>query len=248
VDLPHVFAAIHKEGSGVAANVLRNMGWKLDAYLEKVRDLMTAGPNMITMGKLPQTPALRQVIEYTCGLACGLHNNYIGTEHLLLGLLWFLELPDAMPSPLGAFLCREGVTYEKVFAGVKDLWWIKPPTPVQVEKLKETQKQFEEKIQGDMAGRQYIIVRGLVRVSLGNVNPHSGLDTGEVDGKDGPSEEASEWSYGVRHERKRCSKIAREYAERLKESGDIKGATIALQIVKAIENQKENEDGVRAET
>ena len=48
---------------------------------------MQAGPDMVTMGKLPQTPRAKKVIEYSIEEARNLNHNYVGTEHLLLGLL-----------------------------------------------------------------------------------------------------------------------------------------------------------------
>src|SRR5260370_7362955 len=42
---------------------------------------------MVTMGKLPQTPRAKKVIEYSIEEARNLNHNYVGTEHLLLGLL-----------------------------------------------------------------------------------------------------------------------------------------------------------------
>src|SRR5262249_36555022 len=46
-----------------------------------------SGPDMVTMGKLPQTPRAKKVIEYAIEEARNLNHNYVGTEHLLLGLL-----------------------------------------------------------------------------------------------------------------------------------------------------------------
>ena len=42
---------------------------------------------MVTMGKLPQTPRAKKVIEYSMEEARNLNHNYVGTEHILLGLL-----------------------------------------------------------------------------------------------------------------------------------------------------------------
>ncbi|HLA84682.1 MAG TPA: ATP-dependent Clp protease ATP-binding subunit, partial [Thermoguttaceae bacterium] len=46
-----------------------------------------SGPDMVTMGKLPQTPRAKKVIEYSMEEARNLNHNYVGTEHILLGLL-----------------------------------------------------------------------------------------------------------------------------------------------------------------
>jgi len=52
-----------------------------------VEKLVKRGPDMVTMGKLPQTPRAKKVIEYAIEEARSLNHNYVGTEHLLLGLL-----------------------------------------------------------------------------------------------------------------------------------------------------------------
>src|SRR5205814_6525546 len=63
----------------------------LDIDLRKIRleveKLVKSGPDMVTMGKLPQTPRAKKVIEYAIEEARNLNHNYVGTEHLLLGLL-----------------------------------------------------------------------------------------------------------------------------------------------------------------
>ena len=48
---------------------------------------MQSGPDMVIMGKLPLTPKAKKVIEYSIEEARNLNHNYVGTEHLLLGLL-----------------------------------------------------------------------------------------------------------------------------------------------------------------
>src|SRR5207248_719499 len=53
----------------------------------EVEKIVQAGPDMVTMGKLPQTPRAKKVIEYSIEEARQLNHNYVGTEHLLLGLL-----------------------------------------------------------------------------------------------------------------------------------------------------------------
>src|SRR6266542_3789206 len=85
----HILLGLVKEGSGVAANVLK----KLDIDLRKIRLEVEkivqtgSGGDMVTMGKLPHTPRAKKVIEYSIEEARNLNHNYVGTEHLLLGLL-----------------------------------------------------------------------------------------------------------------------------------------------------------------
>jgi ATP-dependent Clp protease ATP-binding subunit ClpC len=85
----HVLLGLVKEGSGVAANVLKN----LDVDLRKIRIEVErivqpgAGGDQVVMGRLPHTPRAKKVIEYSIEEARNLNHNYVGTEHLLLGLL-----------------------------------------------------------------------------------------------------------------------------------------------------------------
>src|SRR5207253_2976347 len=76
-----------KEGTGVAANVLKNLDIDLRKIRLEVDKTVQAVPDMVTMGKLPQTPRAKQVIEYSIEEARNLNHNNVGTEHLLLGLL-----------------------------------------------------------------------------------------------------------------------------------------------------------------
>src|SRR5512136_2059966 len=83
----HILLGLVKEGSGVAANVLKNLDVDLRKIRLEVEKLVQSGPDMVTMGKLPQTPRAKKVIEYAMEEARALNHNYVGTEHLLLGLL-----------------------------------------------------------------------------------------------------------------------------------------------------------------
>src|SRR5437870_6543459 len=83
----HILLGLVKEGSGVGANVLKNLEVDLRKVRLEVEKLVKSGPDMVTMGKLPQTPRAKKVIEYAIEEARNLNHNYVGTEHLLLGLL-----------------------------------------------------------------------------------------------------------------------------------------------------------------
>jgi ATP-dependent Clp protease ATP-binding subunit ClpC len=83
----HILLGLVKEGTGVAANVLKNLDIDLRKIRLEVEKIVQAGPDMVTMGKLPQTPRAKKVIEYSIEEARTLNHNYVGTEHLLLGLL-----------------------------------------------------------------------------------------------------------------------------------------------------------------
>jgi ATP-dependent Clp protease ATP-binding subunit ClpC len=83
----HILLGLVKEGSGVAANVLKNLDIDLRKIRLEVEKIVQSGPDMVTMGKLPQTPRAKKVIEYSIEEARNLNHNYVVTEHLLLGLL-----------------------------------------------------------------------------------------------------------------------------------------------------------------
>src|SRR3979490_2339075 len=85
----HILLGLVKEGSGVAANVLKNLDIDLRKIRLEVERIVQPGPggDQVVMGRLPHTPRAKKVIEYSVEEARQLNHNYVGTEHLLLGLL-----------------------------------------------------------------------------------------------------------------------------------------------------------------
>ncbi len=83
----HILLGLVQEGSGVAANVLKNMNVDLEKIRHEVEKIVKTGPSMVTMGQLPFTPRAKKVLELSMEEASQLSHNYIGTEHLLLGLI-----------------------------------------------------------------------------------------------------------------------------------------------------------------
>src|SRR5579883_2507748 len=85
----HILLGLVKEGSGVAANVLKNLDIDLLKIRLEVERIVQHGPggDQVVMGRLPHTPRAKKVIEYSIEEARNLNHNYVGTEHLLLGLL-----------------------------------------------------------------------------------------------------------------------------------------------------------------
>jgi len=86
VGTEHILLGLLKEGSGVASVILRNLNVNCRVRLE-VEKLVQDGPDMVTMGKLPQTPRAKKVFEYAIEESKKMNLGYVGTEHLLLGLL-----------------------------------------------------------------------------------------------------------------------------------------------------------------
>jgi ATP-dependent Clp protease ATP-binding subunit ClpC len=80
----HILLGLVKEGSGVGATVLKNLDVDIKKLRLEVEKLVHSGPDMVTMGKLPQTPRAKKVIEYAIEEARSLNHNYVGTEHIRL--------------------------------------------------------------------------------------------------------------------------------------------------------------------
>ena len=95
----HILLGLVKEGSGVGANVLKNLDVDLRKVRLEVEKLVRQGPETAQVGKLPQTPRAKKVIEYAIEEARSLNHNYVGTEHLLLGLLREQDGVAATPLP-----------------------------------------------------------------------------------------------------------------------------------------------------
>jgi ATP-dependent Clp protease ATP-binding subunit ClpC len=83
----HILLGLVQEGSGVAANVLKNMGIDLAKIRSEVEKIVKTGSTMVSVGNLPFTPRAKKVLELSMEEASNLGHNYIGTEHLLLGLI-----------------------------------------------------------------------------------------------------------------------------------------------------------------
>jgi ATP-dependent Clp protease ATP-binding subunit ClpC len=83
----HILLGLVREGEGVAAAVLANFGLSPDKIRVEVEKLVQPGPATVISGDLPFTPKAKKVIELAMDEARALGHNYIGTEHLLLGLI-----------------------------------------------------------------------------------------------------------------------------------------------------------------
>jgi ATP-dependent Clp protease ATP-binding subunit ClpA len=83
----HILLGLVKEGSGIAANVLENLGIDLRKIRLEIEKILRSGPDTIFMGKLSLTRRATKVIEYSIEEARKFQHRGVGTEHLLLGLL-----------------------------------------------------------------------------------------------------------------------------------------------------------------
>lgn len=83
----HLLLGLLREGHGVACKVLHDLGLNLKMARDEAEKLIQPGPDFAMMGNRPQTPWTRRVLEHAIDEARSLNHNYLGTEHLLLGLL-----------------------------------------------------------------------------------------------------------------------------------------------------------------
>jgi ATP-dependent Clp protease ATP-binding subunit ClpC len=88
VGTEHLLLALVRDGSGVGAHVLKNLHVDLDAVIQDTVKYIGPGKaNPIFPEALPHTPRAKKVVEFAIEESRGLKHNFIGSEHLLLGLL-----------------------------------------------------------------------------------------------------------------------------------------------------------------
>jgi ATP-dependent Clp protease ATP-binding subunit ClpC len=82
----HILLGLIREGEGVAARALESIGVSLDVVRQKVEEIIGRG-QQAPSGHIPFTPRAKKVLELSLREALQLGDNYIGTEHILLGLV-----------------------------------------------------------------------------------------------------------------------------------------------------------------
>jgi ATP-dependent Clp protease ATP-binding subunit ClpC len=87
VGTEHLLLGLIKLGQGVAVNVLERMGLELEAVRMEVEKEVGSGPPQKASGNIPYTPRVKKVLALANKEAKALNHSYVGTEHLLLGLL-----------------------------------------------------------------------------------------------------------------------------------------------------------------
>ncbi|OGX26958.1 MAG: hypothetical protein A3J51_06155 [Omnitrophica WOR_2 bacterium RIFCSPHIGHO2_02_FULL_45_21] len=83
----HILLGLIREGEGVAAAVLEKMGLDLQTIRLEVEKVVQPGPTTQILGDIPFTPRAKKALELAAEEARSLGHNYIGTEHILLGLI-----------------------------------------------------------------------------------------------------------------------------------------------------------------
>jgi ATP-dependent Clp protease ATP-binding subunit ClpC len=87
VGTEHLLLGLIKLGQGVAVNVLQKMGLDLETVRQEVEKLVGSGPENQMSGNIPYTPRVKKVLALAGKEAKALQHSYVGTEHILLGLL-----------------------------------------------------------------------------------------------------------------------------------------------------------------
>src|SRR6202522_705757 len=82
----HILLGLIHEGEGVAAKALESLGISLEAVRQQVEEIIGQG-QQAPSGHIPFTPRAKKVLELSLREALQLGHNYIGTEHILLGLI-----------------------------------------------------------------------------------------------------------------------------------------------------------------
>ena len=87
VGTEHLLLGLIKLGQGVAVNVLQKMGLDLETVRMEVEKQVGSGPENKMAGNIPYTPRVKKVLALAGKEAKSLQHSYVGTEHILLGLL-----------------------------------------------------------------------------------------------------------------------------------------------------------------
>ena len=87
VGTEHLLLGLIKLGQGVAVNVLQKMGLDLETVRMEVEKQVGTGPDQKQVGNIPYTPRVKKVLSLASKEAKALNHTYVGTEHILLGLL-----------------------------------------------------------------------------------------------------------------------------------------------------------------
>ncbi|MBM3878765.1 MAG: ATP-dependent Clp protease ATP-binding subunit [Verrucomicrobia bacterium] len=87
VGTEHLLLGLIKLGQGVAVNVLQKLGLELETVRMEVEKQVGTGPDQKMIGSIPYTPRVKKVLSLAAKEAKALNHTYVGTEHILLGLL-----------------------------------------------------------------------------------------------------------------------------------------------------------------
>jgi len=114
----HILLALAEQSDGVAAKVLDKLGIGTDALQSELKKLIKTGSEAVTKSRLPQTPRAKKALQHARNEARAFDHDYIGTEHILLGLM---QEKDGVAAQM---LAKLGVSLDVARAEVLD--FVKP--------------------------------------------------------------------------------------------------------------------------
>lgn len=121
VGTEHILLGLSKDTGGIGVKILEHLGVTLPAIRLGVEKLVEAGPSMVTMGKLPQTPRAKSVIQRAIAQSREMKHGHVGTEHILLGLLCE---PEGIAAQV---LSGVGVTMNGAIQAISEIVSYPPP-------------------------------------------------------------------------------------------------------------------------
>lgn len=116
ISTEHLLLALLVENEGLAATAMKNSGITQD----QIRNKIGVGKPTVAIGKLPLTPSVKAVLNSAVGHALELGHNYIGTEHLLMGVLGAGE-PGRPESKAIEIATALGYSFEQAHEGIMEL-------------------------------------------------------------------------------------------------------------------------------
>ena len=149
----HLLLGLLKESTGVAAHVLKSLGMDLKKTRADVAALVQTGSGSPNKEAPPFTPRTKKVLEWSMEEARGGGHNYVGTEHLLLGLLRVDEGPAAQ------ILRNMGLKFETVRKEVLDFIGVERTVTDQVT-TEETIAQYTDNVIGNYTRIPAVMVKG----------------------------------------------------------------------------------------
>ncbi len=139
----HIFLGLLREGEGVAARILVNLGLDLDILKEEIEMTMPKGSNTIVFGEIPLSGPAKTALKLAQEEAKSLGHNYVGTEHLLLGVLRQTQNTAA------EILSAEGIDAELVREEIFRMMGTEP-TPGSLNKKKKKKTPTLDKFSRDL--------------------------------------------------------------------------------------------------
>ncbi|MDD5771948.1 MAG: ATP-dependent Clp protease ATP-binding subunit [bacterium] len=104
----HILLGLIREGQGVGAVILQNLGADIENIIFMIEELVKSGGGMLTLGEIPFSSRAKKVLELAIEEARAFNHTYVGTEHILLGLIKEEE------SIAAQVLGKLGISYQKV--------------------------------------------------------------------------------------------------------------------------------------